>query len=109
MAEPMPVMNNTKWEEIRRAMYGLGNDAPKWRTRDVESSYVSDWDGDWFAHFRVGGYDTIEWLEMQTEGPHSHEAVRRILVDIHVPGEAMENGFRIIGYVRPGEPISYIS
>ena len=33
-------MNNTKWEELRAAMYGLDGLRPRWRTKDLESGYV---------------------------------------------------------------------
>ena len=35
-----PLMNNTKWEELRAAMYGLDGLRPRWRTKDLESGYV---------------------------------------------------------------------
>jgi len=50
------VMNNTKWEEIREAML----DSPtvhNWRTKDIETGYICPWDGKWFYHFRLGGYN----------------------------------------------------
>jgi|GEM_PF-6852862 len=56
-------MDDTKWDEVRLAMYGLGPRSPRWRTRDRVSGYVSDWDGEWFYDFRTGGDDTIEWVE----------------------------------------------
>jgi len=35
-----PFMNETKWDELRLAMYALGNLHPRWRTKDV-SGYAS--------------------------------------------------------------------
>lgn len=55
----IPVMNNTKWEELRLAMHSLGKLRPQWQTKDLETGYVPCWDGDWFYHFRDGGYDSI--------------------------------------------------
>ena len=52
-------MNNTKWNEIRLAM----NDIPytvKWRTKDLENGYISQWNADWFYPFMIGGYKIIE-------------------------------------------------
>ena len=54
-----PLMNNTKWDQLRLAMYDLDDFSPRWRTKDL-SGYLSDWDGEWFHHFRTSGYETIE-------------------------------------------------
>ena len=35
-----PAMNNTKWDELREAMYDLGELRPRWRTKGV-SGYLS--------------------------------------------------------------------
>jgi len=53
-------MNNTKWEEIRNAMNDCSINTI-WRTKDVKTKYISDWDGDWFYHFK-DIYKNIEWL-----------------------------------------------
>lgn len=103
-----PVMNSTKWEELRLGMFALKTFSPKWRTRDVESGYLSDWDGEWFYHFREGGYDTIEWLEIQTASPQQEAAVAAILQQIHVPGERNRDGFKVYGYVPQGIPTNYL-
>lgn len=55
-----PLMNDTKWDELRLAMYGLKGVASRWRTLDVESGYLSVWDRDWYYHFRNGGYKFIQ-------------------------------------------------
>jgi hypothetical protein len=101
-------MNDTKWDEIRLAMYGLGASHPKWRTRNWVSGYVSDWDGEWFYHFRSGGYEFIEWLEITTADSDQRDAVRNALRAIHVPGEEIPGGFRIYGFTDPGTPVDYV-
>ena len=54
------VMNNTKWDELRMAMYGLAESRPRWRTKDV-SGYLSPWDGDWFLSLpRHGDHDSFQ-------------------------------------------------
>lgn len=104
----IPVMNNTKWEEIRLAMYSLGDLHPKWRTRDIETGYVPEWDGEWFYHFRDGGYDCIEWVEIRVSSAEQDRAVLAALKAIHVPGERTEDGFRVFGYVEPGKSVKYL-
>src|SRR5262245_41405448 len=101
-------MNNTKWEEIRLAMYGLGKLHPKWRTRDRETGFVSPWDQEWFYHFRAGGYATIEWLEIQVSGGAQRAAVLEALRAIHVPGEDNGSVLRVFGYVPLGTEVGYL-
>jgi hypothetical protein len=100
-------MNNTKWEELRLAMYSLGKSSPVWRTKDVENGYLCDWDGDWFYHFKDGGFQTIEWAEIKIENPSQHSAVLQVLRQIHVPMRTSEFGFKVFGYVNVGEAIEY--
>ncbi|WP_143696942.1 DUF6678 family protein [Vibrio coralliilyticus] len=64
------VMNTTKWNELWAAMCTL-HPRPRWRTREVDSGYVSDWDRDWFYHFRASSFRTIEWVEITTDTPLS--------------------------------------
>ena len=105
------VMNHTKWEEIRRAML----DFPKqnmWRTKDVETGYMSDWDGDWFYHFKINGdktsFKTIEWLEIKCENEEIKKELVNVLQEIHVPGEILSGSIKIYGHVKTGTYIDYI-
>ena len=102
-----PVMNNTKWDELREAMYDLGELRPRWRTKDV-SGYLSPWDGEWLCHFRVGGYTSIEWVEIGVGSVMQEAAVLAALRAVHVPGERVGQGFRVYGYSTPGKPSSYL-
>ena len=89
-------MNNTKWNEIRLAM----NDIPytvKQRTKDLENGYISQWNADWFYHFMIGGYKTIEWLEIQFTSKTKDIIVNK-LKEINVPAELLENSVKIYGY-----------
>jgi hypothetical protein len=104
----IPVMNDTKWDELRLAMYSLGDLHPKWRTRDIETGYVPEWDGEWFYHFRDGGYDCIEWVEIRVTSAEQDRAVLAALKAIHVPGERTEDGFRVFGYVEPRKSVEYL-
>ena len=100
-------MNNTKWDEIRLAMYSLDGPHPRWRTKDI-SGYLSEWDGEWYYHFREGGYECIEWLEIRVMSPEQDTAVLAALRAIHVPGHRTADGFRINGYANSGNGIDYI-
>lgn len=104
----VPLMNNTKWDELRLAMYSLGQVHPKWRTKDIEAGYISEWDGEWYYHFRDGGYERIEWVEVRINSTEQEEAVMAALRTIHVPGEKTEHGYRVFGYAEPGKSVTYI-
>lgn len=95
------LMNNTKWKEIRDAMY----DCPyvtKWRIKNLENGYICDWDYDWFYHFRIGGYNTIEWLEIIPENDENSQEIIKILKQIHVPGEVLKDSIKVYGYKPEG-------
>jgi hypothetical protein len=101
------VLNNSKWEELRLAMYGLGAQAPRWRVKDL-SGYICPWDSEWFYHFRNAGYDSIEWTEIEVLEPTQDASVLAILQQIHLPGHRIDREFRVYGYVRAGEAMEYI-
>jgi hypothetical protein len=101
-----PVLNNTKWDELRLAMHGL-DIVHRWRTKDV-SGYVSPWDRDWFYRFRDAGYESIEWAEIEVQSPAQDSAILAILRQIHSPGHRTDQGFRVYGYMRDGEEVDYI-
>ena len=102
------LMNDTKWDEMRQAMHNLGDLCPKWRTRDVETGYVCPWDSDWYYHLSMGGYSSIEWLEIKIDTPEQNAIVLEILRRIHVPGHRVETGFRVYGYAPYGVGLDYI-
>lgn len=107
-APPIPLMNHTKWSELRLAMLELGKDFPAWRNRILESGSVGRWDDDWFHHFYSLSYDDIEWVELEVQSDHQRDLVRAALKQVHVPGEETDFGFRILGYSKPGEYVQYI-
>jgi hypothetical protein len=72
------LMNDTKWEEIRLAMYYYPNNQ-LWRTKDIETGFVCTWDGDWFYHFKLGEYKYIEWLEIESETEEIRNDIIKIL------------------------------
>lgn len=101
-------MNDTKWNELRLGMHSLGDKRPRWRTRDIDTGYVSGWDADWYYHFRIGEYRTIEWLDIAIRSPEQRNAVLEVLVRVHVPGEQTDDGFRVFGYAPAGSAVTYI-
>jgi hypothetical protein len=102
----IPVMNNTKWDELRLAMYDI-QPAPSWRTKCWENGFISHWDGEWYYHFRDGGYETVEWVEIRVESKDHKDTVLAALAKVHVPTEEIENGFRVYGYIHQGQAIQY--
>lgn len=88
-------------------MYGIPAPHPQWRTKDL-SGHVSQWDGEWFYHFRLGGYSTIEWGEIRVLAADQDALVLTELRRIHVPGHPVEGGYRIYGYVPAGTAIDYL-
>lgn len=95
------LMNNTKWEEIRLAMYNYPVKT-LWRVKNIDNGYLSNWDGEWFCHFKLGGYNTIEWLEIKVDNVAIKNEVINILRKIHVPGEIFENSIKVYGYKKDG-------
>ena len=95
-------MNNTKWNEIFRAFYDneLKQDSPiiMWRTKDIDSGYLSDWDGTW-THFGADPreWDKIGFLQIRLT-PENKDYVLKCLKQIHVPGIAEEDRITVFGY-----------
>jgi hypothetical protein len=101
------LMNYTKWEEIRIALYSCPYNV-QWRTKDLESGYISTWDGEWYYHFKDREYITIEWLEIKVETREIRDEVIIILRNIHVPGVASDKVIRVYGYVEVGSFMDYL-
>ncbi|WP_235782766.1 DUF6678 family protein [Bradyrhizobium murdochi] len=106
MAQNLGVMNNTKWEELRLAMYAI-EPAPRYRCMTI-AGYYSDEDAEWFYHFRAGGYDDIRYVDIFVESQSHREQVRRALKKIHLPGEETVEAFRVYGYALPGQSLDYL-
>lgn len=105
----LPLMSDTKWDELRLAMYERGPLSPKWRTLDVENQHLSEWDGEWFHHFTNGGYRFIQWVEIACESHEQSRAVLAELMKVHVPGECTESGFRVFGFAELGTDVDYLT
>ncbi|WP_414933021.1 DUF6678 family protein [Vibrio europaeus] len=104
----LSVMNKTKWNELRLKMSALEVHRPKWRTKDIESGHISEWYGDWYYHFELGGFRYIEWVELQTKDSIHHELIRVELQKIILPGNEIKNGFRVYGHIADGQFVEYI-
>ena len=102
----LPVMNNTKWDELRLAMYAL-DPHPRWSVLN-RNGYQSDPDGEWFYHFRIGGYEDIVHVDIFAQNPAQRDLIRSALCQIHVPGEETPEGFRVFGYLREGQAADYL-
>ena len=103
-----PVMNNTKWEELRAAMLELGMPSPKWRTRIVGSGVESGWDSEWFYHFQEGGYEDLEWVEIRPATAEQAPMLLAALRAIRLPGTPTDAGFKVFGHVPEGMPCEYL-
>ena len=95
-------MNNTKWNEIFRAFY-YDNECQRgalvrWRTKDIESGYLSPWDGTW-THFgcEPRNWDCIDYLQILLT-PENRDLVMETLKRIHVPGEVKDDIVTVYGY-----------
>jgi hypothetical protein len=89
------LMNDTKWREVCFAFAAFER-KPRWRTHDLLTGYLSQWDRGWYHH--VGpDYCSIEWLEIDPDDSPK-EGIRSVLESIGVPFEETDSYFRIIGY-----------
>ncbi|WP_327197080.1 DUF6678 family protein [Sphingobium yanoikuyae] len=100
------VMNDTKWNEIRLAMYGL-SPSPAWRAFDL-SGYQSAIDREWYYHFRAGGYTSMQYVDILVDDAAQRSHVLQALRTIHVPGKETAEGFRVFGYLRDGQTADYL-
>jgi hypothetical protein len=106
MTELHPVMNNTKWRELRAAMYAI-KPAPTYRTM-FTNDYYSRVDSEWFYHFQEGGYDDIRYVDIFANNALHRQQIASALKAIHLPGEETNDGFRVYGYALPGQSIDYL-
>jgi hypothetical protein len=109
VANPLaPVLNDTKWDELRLAMYKLGQLSPRFRVKDIEANQAGPWDGEWYYHFREAGYGSMEWVELKLKAESQRDLVATILASINLPGVHTSEGFIVFGHVTPGTPVEYI-
>jgi hypothetical protein len=90
------LMNDTKWRELCVAFAGFDK-KPAWRTRDLLTGHISEWDTEWFHH--VGPhYCSIEWLEIDVRGC-PEEKIRTVLEHVGAPFDDSER-LKVLGYRR---------
>lgn len=102
------VSNNTKWEELRVAMYALGTNSPHFRIKDRGRDELWPWDNEWYYHFRCPSYEAIEWVDIRASTLQHRETIHDRLRRIHLPGIETTDGFRVFGWVPSRQPIAYI-
>ncbi len=94
MTELHPVMNNTKWRELRAAMYAI-DAVTTYRVMNINGHY-SRKDAEWFYHVQAGGYDDIQYVDIFADGQSHRELIRSALKKIHLPAEETNDGFRVL-------------
>lgn len=99
-------MNNTKWNEIRLAMFNIAL-PPLWKTTSLNGP-ESAVDDEWFYHFSEGGYSNIQYLDVLTNSVEQHALVGAILRAIHLPGMETSTGYRILGYADSANNVDYL-
>jgi hypothetical protein len=99
-------MNNTKWDELRVAMYSI-RPAPGFRCMMLNGNY-SQLDSEWYYHFRDGGYGDIRYVDIFVQDGNQRKVVLKALKTVHVPGEELETGFRVFGYLENGQATGYL-
>lgn len=95
--------NDTKWDELRLAMYGKEG-PPQFRCKMLSGHYGNP-DGEWFHHFRDGGYADIEFVDILPRADTDRPEILSHLTAIGLAGHATDQGFRIYGYIRPGQAV----
>ena len=101
-----PVMNNTKWEEVRLAMLDI-QPPPLWSTLSA-NGHQSKPDREWFYHFSAGGYADIVSVDITADDDAHRAKILSALQAIHLPGELTADGFRVFGYVEDGQAVDYL-
>jgi hypothetical protein len=97
--------NDTRWEELRLAMYGM-TPSPQFRCMNL-SGYYSAADDEWYYHFRDGGYEGIEFIDILPRTDADRPEILSHLKSIGLAGHSTEDGFRVYGYIRPGQAVDY--
>jgi len=97
--------NHTKWEDLRRAMHDLPF-ATRFRCQDLSGHYSRP-DGEWFYHFRDGGYETMRFVDIHTDTDEQRGALLSELKRVRLAGHPIDGGFRVYGYAEPGQVLDY--
>lgn len=99
--ELFPVLNHTKWAELRSEMVSApAEQFPKFRARSVfaPADFCTEWDGEFCYH--VHPVADLEWMELQAS---SQEWLRNALRRHNIPYSVEAGVIRVWGYTRPGQ------
>jgi hypothetical protein len=96
-----PVCNNTKWNELRHAMLHMPEGkTPRWKSKDLNGHVTAYFDGEWYYHFSLGGYKTIEYVDIQSQDIETDESVLMVIRKIGMAAVRQDKLiWRIFGYV----------
>ena len=105
------VLNDTKWEELVRAMRSLSFN-PMYREKHVRAERAFEWDGEWYYHLRP--FVCVEWVDIDPidrtgrqpidRSPEIEAALRAIPVPFSRAGAYL----RVWGYTRPGSSPAFV-
>jgi hypothetical protein len=95
----LPVMNNTRWAELIRAMHNAQDMKPEFRLHSTlaPSDYCTEWDRDW--HYHIHPVAEIEWIELRAV---SVDWLLSTLRKHNLPFSLEDGMPRVWGYTRPG-------
>ena len=102
-------MNHTKWNELFKAFYRNECDGNiplvRWRTKDLENGFISEWDGTW-THFGCEPKDWahIDYLQIELTR-QNRDFVLQEIKRIHVPGTSSKEIVTIYGYRQDADYI----
>ncbi len=115
------VMSDPKWRRLIAVLEAFPLRCT-FRRKDVRDSVLeqSRWDGD-FYHIFGGGWDSIEWIEINARREkrrgqlvppdvedHTIE-FRKALRDANIPYTIEDGETRVWGYTRPGQTLKWES
>jgi hypothetical protein len=97
------VSNNTKWEELRAAMLELpAGHRPQFRSETLEG-HQSEFDGEWFYHFREGGYADIRYFDLRSPNEECDDHVSAAIQRVGLHAERVAPLiWRVFGYKTIG-------
>lgn len=96
-----PVLNHTKWAELRSEMLSAPNGvSPKFRARRVFSppGFCTDWDGEFYYHIHPAA--DLEWIELKAV---SQEWLLMALRRHTIPYSLEDGVVRVWGHTRPNK------
>lgn len=71
-------------------------------------AYQSLPDREWFYHFNTCGYGDIIHVDIFADSPDHRQFILFALQKINVPGEEIQQGFRVFGYLNSGQMVDYL-